>query len=289
MKVLIAGAGGQVGRALAAAAPEALTVLAATRTELDITDRAGVDSLVNDFGPELIINAAAYTAVDNAESEPEAAYRINDLGARNLAEAAAAANARLIHISTDFVFDGTQCRPYAPAAEPAPLGVYGASKLAGEKSVLASLPGRALILRTAWVYAATGHNFVLTMLRLMRERGAVRVVCDQIGSPTAAASIATAIWAFTLRPEISGIYHWSDAGVASWYDFAVAIAEEAAGCGLLPGLPGLTPIMTEEYPTPARRPGFSVLDTRASIDAIGIQPPHWRASLRRVLGIIERG
>jgi dTDP-4-dehydrorhamnose reductase len=155
--------------------------------------------------------------------------------------------------------------------------------------VLEALPGRALVLRTAWVYAATGRNFLLTMLKLMREKGSVRVVADQIGTPTAAESVARTIWALAERPALHGIYHWTDAGVASWYDFAVAIAEEGLAQGLLPKAAEVVPIATADYPTPAQRPRFSVLDTRSTREAIGGAAPHWRVSLRRVLGEIPRG
>jgi dTDP-4-dehydrorhamnose reductase len=288
VKVLIAGAGGQVGQALMAAAPAANETVATPHDELDIVDQNSVAALVAAEKPDLIINAAAYTAVDKAETETERASQVNEVGARNLAAAALRSGARLIHISTDFVFSGESSTPYAPESVPAPLGIYGATKLAGEQAVLDVLHSRAIVLRTAWVYSHTGKNFVLTMLRLMRENGSVRVVADQFGSPTSAASIAKAIWAISAKPEMGGIYHWTDAGIASWYDFAVAISEEAADAGLLPAPAEVVPIGTEDYPTRAQRPRFSVLDTRATVDAIGIQPPHWRANLRRVLDEVPR-
>jgi len=289
MKALITGTAGQVGRALTRSLPGNVAAVAVTRSELDVADRDAVRRCVDFHRPDLVINAAAYTAVDKAESERDEARAGNALGPAYLAEAAAQAGARLIHISTDFIFDGMSSAPYLPGDRPAPLGVYGASKLEGERAVLEALPGRALVLRTAWVYAATGRNFLLTMLRLMREKGAVRVVADQIGTPTSADSIARAIWALADRPAVHGIHHWTDAGVASWYDFAVAIAEEAVVQGLLPKPAVVTPISTAEYPTPARRPRFSVLDTRSTREAIGSLPPHWRASLRSVLAEIPRG
>lgn len=289
MRVLVTGAGGQVGRALMDSAPADVEARGVAHTELDISNAEAVSRFVAAQGPELLINAAAYTAVDKAESEADQARAVNEVGARNLAVAAVAAGARLIQISTDFVFDGTTTVPYATDRPPAPLGVYGVTKRAGERAVLEKLPDRAIVLRTAWVYAPRGRNFVLTMLRLMRKKGAVNVVSDQIGTPTSASSIARVIWALAPRTDLSGIYHWTDAGVASWYDFAVAISEEAATIGLLDEPAEVRPIATEDYPTPARRPIFSVLDTRATVDAIGIQPLHWRANLRRVLGEIQRG
>lgn len=287
MRVLIAGAGGQIGSALAAKAPSGDEIAACTHDDLDVSDSDAVASAVADFGPELVINAAAFTAVDRAETEPVTARRVNELGARHLAESASARGARMIQLSTDFVFDGNTSVPYAPDAEPNPLSVYGRTKLAGERAVLAALPG-AIILRTAWVYAARGRNFVLTMLRLMRERQVVRVVADQIGMPTAAESVAEAVWALAAVEGASGIFHWTDAGEASWYDLAVAVSEEASAMGLLDQPAEVVPITTEEYPTPAQRPRFSVLDTRSTVEATGLVPRHWRVWLRLVLGEVAR-
>lgn len=289
MKLLLTGAHGQVGTSLARTAPKGADVIALARADLDIADASAVAARVRGESPDLIVNAAAYTAVDKAESEPERAREANELGPRNLAAAAADSGVRLIHISTDFVFDGSSSRPYEPAAAPNPLGAYGATKLEGERAVRRLLPDRSVVLRTAWVYSAGGGNFVRTMLRLMRERGQVRVVADQIGTPTAADSIAEAIWAITAVPDFGGICHWTDAGVASWYDFAVAIAEEATACGYFEAEPEVTPITSAEYPTPAQRPAFSVLDWRATRDVIGITPKHWRVNLRRVLREIVSG
>lgn len=285
MKVLITGAAGQVGRALLSGAPGGMQPIPCTRADFDISDERAVANKVRRCAPDLIINAAAYTAVDRAEADAAEAYRINAESPGHLARAAREAGAALIHISTDFVFDGASSTPYRPESPTGPLSVYGQTKLAGEAVVLERLPERATILRTAWVYAAQGKNFVRTMLRLMQEKGAVRVVADQIGTPTAANSVAEAIWAIAARPEMRGIYHWTDAGVASWYDFAVAIAEEAAQLGLLSREPAVTPIMTEEYPTPARRPAYSVLD-KTSLLTLGLAPVHWRTRLRSVLGEI---
>lgn len=287
MKVLITGAGGQIGSALAATAPSADQIAACTHGDLDISDADAVADAVAELGPDLIVNAAAFTAVDLAENEPEAARRINEIGAGHLAESAAARGARMIQLSTDFIFDGNASTPYAPDAEPNPLSVYGRTKLAGERAVLAALPG-AVLLRTAWVYAARGRNFVLTMLRLMREGQPVRVVADQIGTPTAAESVASAVWALAAADGTTGIFHWTDAGVASWYDLAVAVSEEASAMGILDRPVEVVPIATAEYPTPAQRPRFSVLDTRSTVAATGLAPRHWRVRLRQVLGDVER-
>jgi dTDP-4-dehydrorhamnose reductase len=268
-RVVVTGAGGQVGRALLAAAPAGLDIVAFGHKDLDITDAAAVKGLSAD----VIINAAAYTAVDKAESDREVARAINVDGVRNLA----ATGARLIQISTDFVFDGQTSTPYKPDSEPKPLSVYGATKRGGEL-----LARKGVVLRTAWVYAADGNNFVRTMLRVMKANGAVRVVADQVGTPTSARSLAEVLWKITANPEISGIHHWTDAGVASWYDFAVAIAEEGALLGLVSPDVKVTPIATHEYPTPARRPAYSVLD-KSSLTSKGFKQQHWRQELRAVL------
>lgn len=282
--MLITGASGQVGRALTALAPPAASVVAVTHRELDISDALAVRQLIERAQPQLIINAAAYTAVDLAESQPQQAHAVNALGPRQLAQAAAALQScRLLHISSDYVFDGTAAVPYRPSDATHPLSVYGRTKLQGERSVLELLPSRAAILRTAWVYAAQGKNFLLTMLRLMRERGAVRVVADQLGSPTAAHSVASALWRLAERPHSSGVFHWTDAGVASWYEFARAIAEEALTIGLLRAPPQVSPISTADYPTAAVRPARSALDTDATARELGLTAVPWRSSLRLVL------
>ena len=282
-KVLITGAGGQVGRMLLEMQPQDIETVACAHTDLDIGVGDAVRQCVARHRPAVIINAAAYTAVDKAESEPDAAQRINAEGARHLAAAARESGARLIHISTDFVFDGAASVPYRPDSPTHPLGVYGRTKRDGERAVLEEvLPEQSVIVRTAWVYAATGANFVRTMLRVMRANGAARVVADQVGTPTAARSLAQALWRIAGNPQIRGIHHWTDAGVASWYDFAVAIAEEGADLGLVSRDVAVTPIATSDYPTPARRPAYSVLD-KSSLAPHGLSPTHWRKRLRGVL------
>jgi dTDP-4-dehydrorhamnose reductase len=289
MKVLLTGASGQVGSATLASAPPGVQVRALSHSQLDLTDAAAIRAAVNDWQPDLIVNAAAYTAVDKAESESELAFAINAEGPRRLAMASQAiGGCRLIHLSTDYVFDGNSGEPYKPDAAVNPLSVYGRSKLAGEQAVVSALGERAIVLRTAWVYAPQGRNFVLTMLRLMRERSLVRVVADQHGTPTAAGSIAAAIWGLAQCAQPGGILHWTDAGAATWYDFAVAIAEEARAIGLISNPVELVPITTAEYPTAARRPRNSVLDTRDTTARLGMTPRHWRAELRDVLQRLQQ-
>ncbi len=282
MKVLITGAGGQLGRKLVATAPAGMEIRAPTRDDLDITDTPALRACIDRFAPALVINAAAYTAVDRAESEPERAFAVNAHAPAELAAAAARQGARMIHVSTDFVFDGVHPRPYMPTDTPRPLNVYGETKLAGERAVREALGERSLIVRTSWLYAAHGHNFVNTMLRLMREKSELRVVSDQIGTPTSVAGLARALWAAAVT-DAGGILHWSDAGVASWYDFAVAIGEEALAAGLLDHTIPVRPIASSEYPTPARRPACVLLDKRAATDALGLEPVHWRRALRDTL------
>ncbi len=274
MKVLVAGSGGQLGRALAATAPAGVTLIAPPEADFDIANPDVVARVVAAAQPDLLVNAAAWTAVDKAEAEEDAALLINATAVGLLAAAAAAAGARFVQISTDYVFDGRGHTPYAPHTPPAPASAYGRTKLAGEQAAAAHHPA-ALIIRTAWVYAAAGNNFVRTMLRLMAERDEVRVVADQIGTPTHAASLARAIWALDGQ---FGLYHWTDAGVASWYDFAVAIQEEALALGLLDRQVPIIPIATADYPTPAQRPAYSVLD-KASSWALTGPARHWRHEL----------
>ena len=284
MKVLITGASGQVGRALLGSQPAHMEVRALTRAELDISDEAQVREAVSSFAPSVIINAAAYTAVDKAESEPAVALAVNFIGPQFLAEAVHSIDgARLIQISTDYVFDADGGAAHRPEDPTNPQSVYGQSKLAGEKVVQKILGERAVILRTAWIYAPAGKNFLLTMLRLMRERGAVSVVADQWGSPTTAESVARAIWRIVARPDVHGVLHWTDAGTASWYEFARAIAEEAMEAGLLPQAVDVKPIKTSEYPTAARRPLNSVLDLNETVQRLELQPTPWREMLRTTL------
>ncbi len=286
MRALIAGSGGQLGRALQARAPAGVTVIAPPEADFDITDAAAVAGAIAAARPDVLINAAAYTAVDRAESEAATAQRLNAVAVGHLAQAAHNAGIGFTHVSTDFVFDGTAHSPYLPDARPNPASIYGRSKADGEWAALESHPAP-LIVRTAWVYAAEGGNFVHTMLRLMRERPEVRVVADQIGTPTHAASLAGAIWTL-LGAKATGIFHWTDAGVASWYDFAVAIQTEALAAGLLETAVPIIPIRTQDYPTPARRPAYGVLDKTATWAITGVGR-HWRSELHDCIAEIAHG
>ena len=287
MKVLITGASGQVGRALLKTRPNHLEVRALNHSDLEIGDSAAVRRAVQAFAPEVVINAAAYTAVDKAETEQADAILANTKGPQNLAEAVReVAGARLIQVSTDYVFDGGGTQPHRPDDPTGPISVYGQTKLVGEQVVREILGERAVILRTAWVYAAAGKNFVLTMLRLMKERGTVDVVADQRGSPTAASSVARALWRIVELPNVQGVLHWTDQGAISWYDFARAIAEDAAELGLLKEGIQVWPISTAEYPTPAQRPMNSVLDLRESAARLSLQPVPWRENLATTLRIL---
>lgn len=282
MKVLITGKNGQLGWELSQYVPAGVELFALDSTELDISDELAVKSTITRIEPDVVINTAAYTAVDKAQEDSEKAYAVNALGPTYLAQACLNHQARLIHISTDFIFDGSQTTPYQTDGRPNPLGVYGASKLAAEVAVRQILSD-AVIVRTAWVYSVHGSNFVKTMLRLMTEKSQLSVVYDQVGSPTWAAGLAKWLWAVVAKPEVVGTFHWTDAGVASWYDFALAIQELAMEKDLLHVAIPIRPIPTSAYPTPAKRPSFSVLDKNSAEQVGEMLTLHWRAQLAAML------
>jgi dTDP-4-dehydrorhamnose reductase len=290
MKVLVLGAGGQVGHELRRHAwPADTQVLAFDRLGLDITRREAILATVAREHPDVVVNAAAYTAVDRAESEPEAAWATNCSGPGQIAAACGEGGIPLIHISTDYVFDGAKSGPYREDDPVNPLGVYGASKEAGERAVREALREH-VILRTAWVYGAHGHNFVKTMLRLAEQRPVLRVVADQIGSPTAAGEIAGAIaliaWRIANGNTAWGTYHFAAAGTVTWHGFAEAIFDLASRWRGPP--PRVEPITTADYPTPARRPANSVLDCSRIAAAFGVEPRPWRAALAEVIEELGR-
>jgi dTDP-4-dehydrorhamnose reductase len=285
MKLLVLGAGGQVGRELCRLAwPAGYRIGAFDRDRVDITRREAVFAAVTSERPDLVINAAAYTAVDRAESEREAAWAGNCTGPANLAAACHDAGIPLLHLSTDYVFDGTRSGAYREDDPVNPLGVYGQSKEAGDRAVRDAL-ARHVILRTAWVYSAHGSNFVKTMLRLGADRRVLRVVADQTGSPTGAADIATAIRSVVRQVAAGntswGTYHFTGGGAVTWHGFAEAIFELAAPWRGPPPL--VEAIATADYPTPARRPANSVLDCSRIGAAFGIVPRPWREALAEVI------
>lgn len=288
MRILVCGASGQVGHELVdRAAGYGLDVLGMTREQLDITDSRRVAELVTRYTPGLIINAAAYTHVDNAETQAEQAYAVNRDGVATLAEAARQAEIPLLHISTDYVFSGEAREAYRETDPVAPTGVYGASKRAGEEAIEAILD-RHLIVRTSWVYGVHGHNFVKTMLRLGQQRDALSVVADQFGCPTQAGSLADALLQLARRYAREGtlawgLYHYSGQPSCSWFDFAEEIFRQAAARGLLAKTPQVSAITTAQYPTPARRPAWSVLDCTKFEQAFAIAPRDWREDLARML------
>lgn len=282
MRVFITGTdSGQLHWELLRTKPENVTLLALPE-RLDITDRARVLEAVKGLRPDIIINAAAYTAVDKAESDTATAKAVNTTAVETLCMAAAEANAHLIHVSTDFVFGKGDGSPFTENANVDPVSVYGKTKLAGENILADQLPTSSLVVRTAWVYSSHGANFVKTMLRLMKERGEVGVIADQIGSPTWANALARALWSAAEQRAV-GVMHWTGAGAASWYDFAVAIAEEGRQLGLLETNVTVNPLTTEQYPTPAGRPHYSVLELTRTWNQLGIKAEHWREDLRTML------
>jgi len=297
MRILLLGANGQVGTELRRSLAPLGDLVVATRSgqldgrpcELaDCDDPLGLAALVERVRPDVVVNAAAYTAVDRAEQERDAAWRVNAEAPRVLAAACARQGARLVHYSTDYVFDGRGTRPYREDDPPNPLGVYGASKLAGEDAVRASGASH-MIFRTAWVYAAHSHNFLRTMLRLGGERDVLRVVADQVGTPTPASLIADVTANALTHPSAPiGTWHLTAEGQTTWHGFAEAIFASAVRRGLLPRAPRVDAIPSTEYPTPAARPAYSVLDTHRVRATFGISLPAWQDGLGDVLDQLSR-
>lgn len=303
-RILLIGATGQLGQELQRTLPALGEVIGVGRKTLDLADASCIRQVIEEAKPNLIVNAAAYTAVDKAETEMEQARLINAIAPTIMAESAQALGSNLIHVSTDYVFDGQKNTPYTEEEPTNPVSAYGQSKLEGEDGIRHKID-RFIILRTAWVYGTYGQsNFVKTMLRLFAERDEVRVVADQVGTPTWAGDIARAITTLgqhlgnessqeaTASKEsttplnhetLTGIYHFTNSGVASWYDFAVAIFEEAKQLGFPLKVQRIVPITTKEYPTPATRPAYSVLSGTKLKALVGDYPPHWRHALRLML------
>ena len=283
MKVVITGKGGQLAWELEQLAPKGYEVISVGINDLDITNESLVFDFITNTKPDLVVNAAAYTAVDKAEEDTERAYAVNELGTKYLANACKKIKARILHVSTDFVFDGSNTTPYQTDSATNPINVYGASKLAGDIALRDILPEASVIVRTAWVYSVNGNNFVKSMLRLMEEKPQLGIIYDQVGTPTWAKGLAQWLWAVAEKPEVSGLYHWTDAGIASWYDFAVAIQELGIEKGLLKEAIPVLPIPTSAYPTPAKRPAFSVIDKSTAEAIANIKTTHWRKQLSAMM------
>lgn len=281
MRILLTGAEGQLGRCFSDRAAESLEVFATDRKQLDITDSAAVENIIRSLKPEAIINAAAYTAVDKAESDYDTAHLINCQGVKHLAAMASKLNIPLIHISTDYVFNGESHIAYSESDRCDPKSVYGATKLAGELEALQSPKG--IVIRTSWVFSEYGNNFVKTMLRLGTQRDALSVVGDQYGCPTYAGDLAHAIIRILDMPEFKpGLYHYSGDESVSWYEFAENIFTTAQASGLYPRVPSLSSITTEQYPTSAARPRYSVMNTN-KLKAVGIAAGDWKKQLATII------
>lgn len=285
--ICIVGASGQLGQILISSYQGEAGIVGLSRDELDITDPDAVKQVLMDLSPSIVINCAAFTAVDLAETEIEAAYRVNETGINNIAQAISP-ESRLIHLSTDFVFSKFSTTPYSPASKIAPVSVYGSSKLAGENALIKLRPINSLVLRTSWLYSSSGHNFLTSMLKLMSTRDVLRVVNDQIGSPTSAYTLAEVIWQLTGTNFSEKVLHWSDEGVISWYDFACEIQEQAYNLGILSTKIEILPIGTVDYPTPASRPVYSALDSTKTEQILGRNTLPWKQQLAIVLSKVER-
>lgn len=286
MKALVTGEGGQLAKALFRTVEERHELSMHSIETLDITSPDQVNQVVSGFQPDVIINAAAYTGVDKAESDEDTAADVNEKGPEILAQAAMTHGARLIHISTDFVFDGISKKPWKTSDQTNPISVYGRTKLNGEQAIINSGLADWAIVRTAWLYDGTSPNFVSTMLRLMNEKNDISVVSDQTGTPTLSDSLAVAVWCMA-ENSIQGMHHWTDSGSTTWHGFACAIEELGFESGLLTSRTKVHPIVTEDYPTPARRPVYSVLDKSATWDVLqgtrAMPATHWRKNLENMI------
>ena len=283
MKILVIGKNGQLAQELSSLSTVNVEVICLVREQIDIIDKSSLFKTIKKQNADAVINACAYTAVDLSEKEPEQAYKINTLAVKNLAEVCKELSLHLVQISTDFVFSGLKSSPYLPNDDIAPLSVYGKTKAEGEQHLTQIIPKSSCTIRTSWVYSCYGNNFVKSMIRLMAEKPELGIICDQIGTPTYAKGLAKI--ALTAAVEkVTGTHHWTDAGVASWYDFAVAIQELAIEKGLLVEAIPIKAINTESYPTPAKRPSYSVLDKSSSIFSFPNLPIiHWRKQLSCML------
>lgn len=282
MKILITGAGGQVATELSRVL-EDWDIVLRSRSELDITNHEALEHEIRTVNPDWVVNAAAYTAVDRAEDDEDVAYAVNAEAPGKMAQIIATMpNTRLLHISTDYVFDGDSTKSYTPTDQTNPLNIYGKSKLAGEMQILHALQEDMLVIRTGWVYSASGNNFVKTMMRLMQDRDTLNVVDDQVGSPTWAYDFARVI-RMAMEKDIRGLHHWTDAGVASWFDFAKAVWRKGKFFGVLDESITILPVSSSEYPTKAKRPGFTIMDKSSLRSAIGYKGMHWGDALELMI------
>jgi dTDP-4-dehydrorhamnose reductase len=288
LNVLILGANGQLGQSLRDTAPANINLLMADIAEIDIgaTDQLG--SALNDFAADAIINAAAYTAVDKAETEAELAQRINAEAVGILAEYCYERDLPLLHVSTDFVFSGDTTTPYKTDAPTGPLSVYGKTKLTGEQALQAANPD-AYVVRSSWIYSEHGNNFVKTMLRLAATGKPLSIIHDQTGSPTYARNLAQGLWQLLAIKPAQKLLHFTDGGLTSWHDFAVAIFDESVRIGLITKMPDISPVTTADYPTPAQRPAFSGLDCRETYASLNLTQVAWRDALCDMLARLEQG
>jgi dTDP-4-dehydrorhamnose reductase len=283
MKVLVIGKSGQLAWELAQATSDEFEIICLGRNDISITNAVSLSESLQQYRACGVINASAYTAVDDAEKDIDNAYRINAAAVGTLAQVCKTQSLPLVHISTDFVFHGEKGSPYLPGDEIKPLGVYGASKAEGEKLITEIYPENSCIIRTSWVYSTHGKNFVKTMLNLMSTKNELGIICDQIGSPTFARGLAEASL-LSLKNNVKGIHHYTDLGVASWYDFALSIQSIGIELGLLSKRIPIKPINTSEYPTPAKRPHYSVLDKNSFAIALpDLKMRHWQEQLRRMM------
>jgi len=285
-KVLLLGALGQLGREVAYRVPQSVDLIALSKAELDISSESDINRVITSSAPETVINTAAYTKVDKAESEPELAFAVNQRGIEFLSNCCGL-ETRILHLSTDFVFNSFKNAPFAPNAPTEPISVYGRSKLAGEQALLKNRPKTSVVLRTSWLYGTETTNFLTTMLELMKTRDELNVVNDQFGSPTSVETLADIVWRLALNSNANGVFHWSDRGVITWYDFALEIQQQALDLNLLTTQIPVNPIPTEEYPTPATRPEYSALDSTATEAITGMKTRPWKEQLASVLRKIK--
>ena len=287
-KLLLTGAGGQLGQTFQAYFPDSnlprkYRLLTADIREMDLTKKESISDFLDSQIPSLIVNCGAYTSVDTAEVEVEAARKVNDHAVSWIARWASENSCRVIHISTDFVFDGRKREPYSPLDETNPLGAYGETKLAGESHILELLPKSGLVLRASWLYSEYGHNFVKTMIELMKRKSELGVVNDQIGSPTSTHSLVQVLFRIIEHGTSNGVFHWCDGAVISWYEFAIEIQRQACKYGLLSRGITIKTLTTEEYPTLAIRPLYSVLHREATLEKFGLHETSWQVELEAVI------